>query len=376
MKIEQQFFDASSGWQRRSGDLAGLRPQLVLVFGGRFRLDEPPVLSSLREVYPGARLILGSTAGEIADVAVTEDQITATAIVFERTRITCAAISVRSQFESHAAGGALADRLRGHDLVHVFVVSDGQLVNGTALARGLNEKLGPGVTVTGGLAGDGERFEQTRVGLDEAPGSGRIVAVGLYGKHLHVGFGSCGGWTPAGTEQTVTASEGNILFQLDSLPALDLYRNYLGDQAAGLPASALRYPLCVMPPDGSPSTVRTILAVESSTRSMVFAGDIPTGSRVRFMSASHDDLIAGAAHAAELAALQPAAELAICVSCVGRRLVLGARTNEEIAAVRRKLGPTPILTGFYSYGELAPAGAGTACQLHNQTMTITTLREV
>jgi hypothetical protein len=255
------------------------------------------------------------------------------------------------------------------------VVSDGQLVNGTELARGLNERLDRAVTITGGLAGDGERFEKTRVGLDEIPVPGRIVVVGLYGKHLKVGFGSSGGWTPSGPEHNVTSSEGNILFQLDNQPALDLYSSYLGAETAGLPASALRYPFVVMPADGSPAIVRTILAVESRTHSMVFAGDIPTGARVRFMHATHDDLIAGAAQAAESAALASAAELAICVSCVGRRLVLGSRTQEELAAVRGKLGPHPILTGFYSYGELAPAGAETACQLHNQTMTVTTLLE-
>ena len=356
MKIEQQLFTATNSWQRSFGDLEGLHPQVVLVFGGRFRLEDPRVLSTLRAVYPSAQLVLGSTAGEITDTA-------------------CAAITVHSQFESHSVGCELADRLRGKDLVHVLVVSDGQLVNGTELARGLNETLGRNVSITGGLAGDGERFEKTLVGLDEPPQSGRIVAVGFYGQHLRVGVGSSGGWTPSGPEQTVTSSQGNILFQLDGQPALELYRRYLGDQAAGLPASALKFPFYVMPPDQSPAIVRTILAVESSTHSLVFAGDIPTGSRVRFMRASHDDLIAGAAQAAEQASLQPAPELAICVSCVGRRLVLGSRTNEEIAAVRNKLGPAPILTGFYSYGELAPAGAGTSCQLHNQTMTITTLRE-
>jgi hypothetical protein len=375
MKTEQRLFDPTNGWKCCTGDLGGRQPQLVLVFGGRFQLEDPPMFGALRKTYPGARLIFGSTAGQIADGVVSEDRITATALAFDRTHVACTSISVRSQFESRAAGCTLAERLRGNDLVHVFVVSDGQLVNGTELARGLSEKLGREITITGGLAGDGERFEETRVGLDEAPLSGRIVAVGFYGKQLQVGFGSSGGWTPEGPEQTVTSAEGNILFQLDSRPALDLYSRYLGDQAAGLPASALRFPLCVMPPDGSPAIVRTILAVESSTRSMVFAGDIPLGSRVRFMRAAHDDLIAGAAHAAELAALSPAAELAICVSCVGRRLVLGSRTNEEIAAVRRILGPAPLLTGFYSYGELAPAGADTGCQLHNQTMTITTFRE-
>ncbi|MBX7116491.1 MAG: FIST C-terminal domain-containing protein, partial [Myxococcaceae bacterium] len=62
-------------------------------------------------------------------------------------------------------------------------------------------------------------------------------------------------------------------------------------------------------------------------------------------------------------------------SCVGRRSVLKQRTEEETEAVREVLGPKPVLTGFYSYGELAPVTRGARCQLHNQTMTVTTFSE-
>jgi hypothetical protein len=375
MRTEQRFFEPTTGWRAGCGDLAGERAHFVLVFGGRPRLKEPRLLAALREAYPGARLVFASTAGEIADTVVTEEQVTATAVSFKSTRASVAAVSVRSQFESHSAGRALADRLRGNDLVHVFVLSDGQLVNGTELAAGLNAGLGRSVTISGGLAGDGERFEETVIGLDETPTAGRIVAIGFYGSALRVGLGSCGGWSPTGPEQIATSSEGNLLFRLNDQPALELYSSYLGDKAKGLPATALCHPFYVVPPDGSPAVVRTILGVEPSTQCLVFGGDIPTGSRIRFMHASEDDLIAGAGHAAASARLQRSADLAICVSCVGRRLVLGRRTNEEIAAVRAKLGPGPLLTGFYSYGELAPAGLDSACQLHNQTMTITTFAE-
>jgi hypothetical protein len=190
-----------------------------------------------------------------------------------------------------------------------------------------------------------------------------------------VGFGSCGGWEPFGNERVVTRATGNILFALDGHPALPIYRVHLGADAAGLPASALRFPLSVLPPDGGARVVRTILSVEAVTESLVFAGDIPTGSRVQFMRASHDDLVGGAAQAAEASRLGADAELVICVSCVGRKIVLGSRAGDETEQVRHILGSTPVVTGFYSYGELAPASATAGCQLHNQTMTITTLRE-
>jgi hypothetical protein len=374
MKIEQRLFSARAGWNAPVGNLDGLHPQFALVFAGRSLLENPAVLDELRSIHGGTRLIIASTSGEITDTAVSEDTLNVTAVALEKTRIACATVMVRSQFESRAAGQELAARLNGPGLVHVFVVSDGQLVNGTELSRGFNEHLTPGVTLTGGLAGDGARFEKTLVGLDDKPCSGRIVALAFYGQNLRVGFGSSGGWKPVGTTRIATRSSGNILFELDGQPALRLYKEYLGDQAAALPASALRFPLCVTTPDGRVSVVRTILSVEELTQSMLFAGDIPTGSHISFMCASHSDLVQGAAQAAEQSRQAAPVDLAICVSCVGRRLVLGERTQDETERVRQILGPHPAVTGFYSYGELAPWGQS-GCQLHNQTMTITTLRE-
>jgi hypothetical protein len=375
MKLEQKIFDSAAAWRTRFSNLAGAVPQLVFVFGGRPLLENPGIYSDLRRLYPTASLVIASTSGEISGTEVSEDCLVATAVAFDKTQVRALATDVHAAAESYEVGRDLAGRLAGADLVHVFVVSDGQRVNGTELARGFNEKLPPGVSLTGGLAGDGVRFEKTVVGLDELPRVGRVVAVGFYGKDLRVGFGSSGGWVPFGPERVVTQAQGNTLRELDGQSALLLYRDYLGDCAAELPGSALRFPLCLTPAQGGPQVVRTILSVDDAAGTMVFAGDIPLGSRVRFMRASYEDLIDGAAHAAEESRLAPAPDLAICVSCVGRRIVLGQRTEEETEIVQETLGGSPLLAGFYSYGELAPSGGGSACQLHNQTMTITTLRE-
>jgi hypothetical protein len=225
----------------------------------------------------------------------------------------------------------------------VFVLSDGALVNGTELALGFNEVLPPAVALTGGLAGDGARFEKTLVGLDERPIPGRIVAIGFYGRHLKTAFGSSGGWEPFGPEREVTKSSGNVLYELDGRSALDLYKTYLGPHAAQLPGSALRFPLCVTPPTASNPVVRTILSIDEKAQSMTFAGDVPMGARVRFMRASYEDLIDGAVRAAEQTRTLAGPQLAVCVSCVGRRIVLGQRVEEETEMVRETLGPGAVL---------------------------------
>ncbi|BAL25543.1 FIST N-terminal domain-containing protein [Azoarcus sp. KH32C] len=65
----------------------------------------------------------------------------------------------------------------------------------------------------------------------------------------------------------------------------------------------------------------------------------------------------------------------IVVTAVDRRLVLGQVTEEELDIVPERLGPIATITGFYSYGELAPLNKVVRCQLHNQSMTLTTLSE-
>ena len=232
------------------------------------------------------------------------------------------------------------------------------------------------MAVTGGLSGDGARFGTTEVFLDGAPTSHEVVALGLYGKDLRVGYGSLGGWDPFGPDRLVTRSEGSVVYELDGRPALDLYREYLGEHAAGLPASGLLFPLSIR--NEHAGLVRTILDVDREARSLTFAGDVPQGAYARLMRANFDRLIDGATGAAKDAALPLAgapAELAILISCVGRKLVLKQRVEEELESVRDVLGDGAILTGFYSYGELCPGATGACADLHNQTMTVTTLSE-
>jgi len=262
-------------------------------------------------------------------------------------------------------------------LVHVLVLSDGLMVNGSELARGLRENLPEGVAVTGGLAGDGADFKQTLVYANQTACKGVIAAVGFYSDRLKVGYGSLGGWDTFGAERLITRSKGNVLYELDGRPALELYRKYLGEQNTD-PADALLFPLALRMDDEGYGLVRTVLAVNEDEQSMTFAGDMPEGVYARLMKANFDRLVVGAEGAARasdemLGSVKP--ELALLISCVGRKLVLKQRIEEEVEGVQEVLGKDAVLAGFYSYGEICPHGAATKCELHNQTMTITTFSE-
>lgn len=378
METQQIHWTRALGWNGAQGmaDAA-----LVLVFGGTATLDAARC-EELRNLFPGAILVGCTTAGEILGERVFDDSVVATAIRFAATRVHATTVDATEMADSLAAGRQLGERLAAATdtagLAHVLVFSDGLCVNGSALAAGMRETLPAGVAVTGGLAGDGTRFAETRVIADAAPRAGCIVAVGLYGTRLRVGYGSLGGWDQLGVERCITRATGNILYELDGEPALALYRRYLGPLAADLPASGLLFPLALHDPQpGDLGLVRTLLAVNEAEQSITFAGDMPEGMHVRMMKANFGRLVAGAVGAAADAgqATGASTDLALLVSCVGRRLVLRQRIEEEIEGVRRVLGPRPALTGFYSYGELSPYAPTGRCELHNQTMTITTLAE-
>jgi len=377
MRIEQSHWTAG-GWARTLGEPLGGRATLVLMFGGRHELGGTERIEETRKEYPGAHVVGCSTAGEIRGTRVSDGAIVRTALRFERSGARTATVLVKDSAESAGAGETLAKALDKSGLVHVLVLSDGIRVNGSDLVRGLASGLPPNVTVTGGLSGDGTDFLKTVVLCDGPAEPGLVAAIGLYGDRLEVGYGSLGGWDPFGPERVVTRSRGNVLCELDGRSALELYKAYLGDHAKDLPASGLLFPLCVRSSPEDPGVVRTILSVDEAESSLTFAGDVPEGSYARLMKANFDRLVDGAVGAARNSLLpmgDRSPDFALLISCVGRKLILKQRVEEEVEGVREVLGERTVLAGFYSYGEISPFAPSARCELHNQTMTVTTLTE-
>lgn len=377
MQIVQELWSPSEASTSFGALGAAMASDLVLVFAAPSVLRAPALWERLRARFPGATIAAGSSAGEICGTRVTDDAAVVTALRFANTRVRGARIALSDVLGSREAGAALAAALVEPDLAHVFVLSDGLHVNGSELVRGLSDGLPTTVPITGGLCGDGPRFVQTHACLDGFVEGTQVVAVGLYGRGLEIGQASFGGWDPFGPERRITRAKGNQLYELDGGAALDLYEKYLGEHAAGLPASGLLFPLAIRPTREDEPVVRTILAIDRESRSLTFAGDVPVGYFARLMRANLDRLIDGASRAASVSASVRDSEpdLAILVSCVGRKLVLGQRVEEEVEAVQRVLGARAVLCGFYSYGEISPFTPSARCELHNQTMTITTVRE-
>jgi len=379
MKLETFCYTPQSAWSVASFPPLDSKQTWVIVFGGPDFIDTPEPVFEIIRAYPNSHVVGCSSSGEIFGTSISDGSLAVGVIQFEHTTLASITQPVQVIQESFAVGQAIAQQLNQPALRAVFILSDGLKVNGSELVRGLNTALPHSVIVTGGLAGDGDQFKRTWVIKDGSLQSGFVSAVGLYGDRVKIGHGSRGGWDIFGPERLVTRSNSNILYELDDKPALQVYKEYLGEHAAGLPGSAFYFPLALRANTSDPKrVVRTVLAIDEANQAIVSAGDIPQGHLAQLMRGNFDRLVDGAAEAAQMTRQQQpeaAPMLSIAVSCVGRRLVLGERTEEELEAACEVLLPGTQQIGFYSYGEISPHDAGGSCDFHNQTMTLTTISE-
>lgn len=375
MKTKQTVAKAKDLKTGALSDIQAIKPQLGFIFGSTAVFENSEFMKSLVDQKQTTQWIGCSTAGEVSNKGVTDDTAVITGIHFDKpnAKFKVATCRVTNADDSEQAGMKLAKTLAGPDLTGVIVISPGVNVNGSLLVKGISEGVGNKVVITGGLAGDGGKFQKTYTLSPEGVTSDHVVGIGLYGDAIQLRHGCMGGWDPFGKTRKVTKSKGNVVFELDGQPALNVYKEYLGEHAKDLPASGLMFPFSMLSDEKSESgLIRTILAVDEKAGSLTFAGDVEQGRFVKLMHANTKGLVEGAKGAAENAVLKGLAEnaFAMIVSCVGRKLVMGANVDEEIEAISEIFGKGCSLAGFYSYGEISPFLATVGCQLHNQTMTI------
>ena len=354
---------------------------LVTVFGSVKKFNDAKLAGFLKARYPTAQVVGCTTSGEINANGVFDDSIQITAVQWEKTVQRASYVKIANGLSSFDAAAGIAKQLKADSLRTILVFADGLQVNGSELLLGFQSVLGD-LPVIGGMAGDGASFTKTLQIFNEIVSDGLVIAIGLYGSSLITTSGALGGWKPYGPPRKVTRAEKNVVFELDGKPALPLYRMYIGEHyAKGLPGSGLNFPFAVIEEGNKDvAKVRTLGGFSEADNSLSFFGNIEEGVTVRLCQTNHDRLIEGASGAAHLvtdglSGGMNQTGLAICVSCVGRKLVMAAQTADEIVAVKAILGSQTAITGFYSYGEIAPRPKTTDSVLHNQTMTIGYLSE-
>lgn len=356
-------------------------PQLILLFGSRPKIETNGIdaVKFFKNKFPSTIVVTVSTAGNIIGSEVKFNNLTATAIQFDKTQIVVQSTPIKGllQGDEKKLGQEIASQFNHDNLKSVLLFTTAQ-INAGELVEGINDEFkNTTVSVSGGVSGDGVRFEKTLVGIDENILEHHVVAIGLYSKNLIVSHGSKGGWTPFGPPRKVTKANQNVLYEIDNQPVLGLYKEYLGAKAKDLPGSGLLFPFAIIDAETDELIVRGIQGIDEETQSIILYGNVQKGQTIRLMRANHSVLIDGAGESANDAIIniniQP--QLAILVSCVARRLALNQLIEEELEEVKEALGNDTTLCGFYSYSEFSPLKGTTSCSLHNQTMTITVLAE-
>lgn len=250
------------------------------------------------------------------------------------------------------------------DALSLLVFPDGMGGDGIRVIEGLHSVLGSGFEIVGGYLGDDERFESTFQYYDGKIYRDTIVGLLISGRGEFItGIGVRSGFRSIGNRFYCTAAEGNVVKKFEEERALDLYKKFLGEaRSRRLPGICLEYPFGLIDEKSSIQgkeyfQLRCGLAVDHTMGTISLAASVPEGSPITLTAASRGEIIDGAKLAAQQArdSLQGAKPLAIFMfSCVGRKLVLGRRTQEEVTAVRKILGEDVPLIGFYTYGEMGP----------------------
>lgn len=370
MQAQEFSWDQSNGWVGL--DKAPKAPDLVLFFGHREILSAGETYDALRKRFPRAVIAGASGGGQICSGGIIDEGITGLALKFRTSRVKIATSVLSDKGSSFTVGENLARNLVTDDLKGVLVLADGIEINGDLMSAGLAKWLPSHIVVGGGMAADDDRFKSTLVSGNGWPQPFLAVAIGFYGEDLQVSSGIGTGWKSTGKEFTITASRHNQLYDINSRHALDIYEQELGGEAVNLPMSGLRFPLRIKDP-AHPEVrlVRTLLGIDREVGMLTFAGNMPEGWTAELMHATPDALV----QAASDAAVNEPAQASILVSCIGRRLVMGKRSAEEVQTYIRHLPAAPAITGFYSYGEFAMSKQGKGCNLYNQTLTAFSLRE-
>lgn len=276
---------------------------------------------------------------------------------------------------SHELGVQVGDWAKAEfERPAILLMSGGISADGEQILGGVQSRTGQDTPIFGGLAGDGQRFTETYVFTGgELCGAG-VVALALDGNRVDVRGMAASGWHPLGVEKVVTRSEGNVVHTIDGVPALDLYREYLGLTSTGASHEAMALgeaPLQIVR-DGY-TVLRAAMVADAEARSLTFAGTVPQGARVRFSTSPGPQIAEAALDAMRrLHAEGAEADALLMFSCAARRFSLGPMAEDEIRPIQELWGAP--LVGLFTYGEIGSIDANRS-DFHNSTCVLVTLRE-
>ncbi|WP_294345089.1 FIST N-terminal domain-containing protein [Prosthecochloris sp.] len=362
------------------------KADVLLVFAA-MRFEHKALLSGINAVAGEVPMVGGTTAGEISPEGFSEGSVVVMAITSSMLSFDSGIGLHMSNDEDACARSLIADIFTDaviEEASSLLVFPNGMGGDGLRVLKGLQDVLGKNFEIVGGYLGDDMRFKHTFQYFNGKVYRDAIVGllVSLKGD-VRTSIGVRSGFESIGNSFYCTSSEGNVVKEFDNVSALGLYREFLGEERfRRLPGICMEYPFGLIDENAGSSgeryfQLRCGLNVDKKKGTITFAASIPEGSAVTLTSASRGDVINGAREAAQqamkrLRGVKP--ELIVMFSCVGRKLVLGRRTSEEVEVVRKCLGYDVPIIGFYTYGEIGPIDSSVEklaeAKFHNETVVL------
>ena len=247
------------------------------------------IQSLLGGQLPNAHVIGCTSAGEILSGEMAERQIVLSFSLFEKTAL--ASTFVELDGDMGRAADTIADTLVTKRTKAMIILTDGLKSSGEALIKALAARCGD-VVISGGRAGDNYAFEKTFVFDADRCSECAVVAVALDSDVLRVYNRYLFNWQCIGKHMTVTRASGPRVYELDGKPCQDVYRYYLGNDIADrLPTAGIEFPL-VFQQQGHLIGRGPIATGDDG--SIIFAGEIQEGEKVRFGFGNFDMMNDGA----------------------------------------------------------------------------------
>ncbi len=377
MKTVQVHFRKKTFNRESLKAIIDLKPQIIVAFANIEWARDIELLKELKTHLPDAEIVGCSTAGEISNDGLFENSMVLTAIRFESPTSKVRIMTEKVETDQGQSGRNLGKKLVDKGLRGVFLFAPGVAVQGSAMLHGLKETVGPEALLIGGLAGDSGKFERTAVFHNTQSYGDHAIALGFYGDQIELSHSAKAGFRSFGGVRQITKANDHIVFEIDGQPALKVYKESLGKHADDLPSTGLMFPMAILNDQNSETgLIRGVLNVNEENQSLFLAGDVQSGTFFKLMRAENQSLIVGARDAAQ--SLNKSASpqsIGFLISCVARRMVMGAAVEDELDAAMAELKNCQNISGFYSYGEFGPFFSLVDCQLHNQTMSVSIISE-
>jgi len=367
-EIQEQVDEVLKGHKPKAG---------ILLCAIDFEYQE--LLKAINENWPGLELIGCTTDGEVSSkVGFSEDSVVLILFASDTIDITAGigeGLANNLEFACKKAV-EIASSKSDRESALCIALPDALSHSGQSIVNSLVGELGKDVPLIGGAAGDQWQLEKTFQFFNGNVYNGSVPVL-LFSGPLEFSYALGLGCNLVGEEATVTKSDGSLLQEINSEPAVKYYQNMVGSGVN----RATEIPLAVLTENGEIDYLRTPATdFDEETGSVPMFADISEGTKVSKALMSKDSLLSSCAEAGKTvlnrypSVSKPS--IALLFSCAGRKIWLGTRTGEEQKLLSGVIDSSIPSAGFYTYGEICPSTqVEDGAKFHNHTIVIALLGE-